>query len=103
MDLTIILSIVLPFLIGWLLKSPVGKYIPEPVAQVLARLDPAAVQTIMLHVGTREARRESAIDYVQTALREYGIELDRKSAAQVVDYLTTAYKAGHSFVRDKVK
>lgn len=100
--LTTLLMIVVPLLIGWLIKSPLGRHIPEPIAAILARLTPDAIQELMQHVGTREARRESAIEYVQMKLGSYGIMVDRQSAGQIVDYLTKCYKAGYSFVRDKV-
>jgi hypothetical protein len=100
--LTTLLMIVVPLLIGWLIKSPLGKYVPEPIAEILGRLTPENIQELMQHVGSKEARRESAVEYVQMKLGSYGIMVDRQSAGQIVDYLTKCYKAGYSFVREKI-
>lgn len=91
-DYVTIVSILLPFVVGWLLRSPIGKYIPSPVADVLAELSPQAIEEMYEHLSTKQARRESAIEYVQIVSARYGVSVDPDTATALVDYLTGAYK-----------
>jgi hypothetical protein len=91
-DYVTIVSILLPFVVGWLLRSPIGKYIPSPVADVLAELSPQAIEEMYEHLSTKQARRESAIEYVQIVSARYGVQVDADTATALVDYLTKAYK-----------
>jgi len=91
-DYVTILSILLPFLIGWLLKSPVGKYIPPALANVLADLSPQAIEEMYEHLSSKRTRRESAIEYVQVVCARYGVTVDAQAASALVDYLTGVYR-----------
>lgn len=102
MEWITIVAYLLPFVIGWLLKSPLKRWVPAPVAEVLERLDPLTIQRLAESLSTKEKRTETAIEEVQDIAAKYGVPIDRATAAQVVKYLTSAYKAGYKWVDERL-
>ncbi len=87
-----ILSYVVPIVGALLLQSPIGKRLPHAVVDVLAKLQPGAIDEMYDHLKTSEARRETAIEYVQAVALRYNVPVSPETAGQLVDYLTKVYK-----------
>lgn len=87
-----LLPFLLPFVFGWLLKSPVAKYIPHSVGDVLERLQPDDIQGLIAKYGTKQARRETAIEMLQGELSERGIDVEYNTAGDIVTYFEGRYK-----------
>lgn len=96
MDLDSIISILsyaIPILLAWLIKSPIGKHIPPVVADVLSRLQPGDIETLYDGVKSREARRETAMNYLITECAKRGIYIDDVAAGSLVDYFAKVYRS----------
>lgn len=87
-----LLAILIPYGIGLLQKSPVGKYFPDPWMDIIGRLDPVDYATLIQRFGTREQRRETAIVELQEWLSGKGVTVDRNVAAGMIGYLEAQYK-----------
>jgi hypothetical protein len=86
------LGYALPFIIGLLMKSPLWKSVPQSVATVLAQLDATTIAALYAKVRDKRARSETAMEVIQTEVKQYlGIELDNATAKQVVYWLQKLY------------
>lgn len=113
--LVTLLPFILPaigtWLIGWLIKSPLGKKLPKPVADFLTDLTPEEIDEYVTLAGTSQGRREFAIDKISRVLGDIATrnhldvseeQLD-KWAGSVLDHLIIYYKAGVRFATSKVR
>lgn len=85
-------SYLLPTIIAYLLKSPLGTHIPAAVADVLENLDASAIRELYDAVDTAAERRETAVNAIITISAKYGITVSSKTAAAIVDYITARLK-----------
>lgn len=85
------LPILVPFGVGWVMKSPFAKSIPAPVAKVLAKLDPATVQDVVSHLSSKDARHDTAADLLTGWAGKQGINLTPELADKVVSAIDSAY------------
>lgn len=82
-----VLPFLLPFIVGWLLKSPIGKYVPDSVVEVIKKLTPEQWSEISTAVISRKRDRELAVEFICYKGRQYGIEIDESTALAIVDYI----------------
>ncbi|MCE5322066.1 hypothetical protein LLG46_01985 [bacterium] len=82
------LGYLVPLVVAYLLKSPLGTYIPTAVAEVLEKLDANSIRELYDAVDTAAERRETAINAIMTISAKYGVAVSSKTAAAVVDYIT---------------
>lgn len=88
-----IIEIALPFVIGLLIKSPIWKGIPKPVARVLAKLDAATIEALYEKVKNKDRRRETAIEVIRSEVYEYlKVDVPESTAGDIVDWLQSEYK-----------
>lgn len=110
-----LLPVVLPavgsFLIGWLLKSPMGKKLPAPVAMFLRDLDPDELDDYVRMVGTTSGRRELVTDKIKSVMADIAARNNvavtdtqlSKWSKIIVSHLESYYKAGVVFASRKLK
>ena len=80
-----ILPMLLPFIIGLLIKSPIGKYVPVEVAEVIERVTPDQWRELINSVSAIR-RQEFIIELIRTKLRVYGVEITEKTAEAIYTY-----------------
>lgn len=109
--LPLILPLLGTFLIGLLMKSPLGKKLPKPVADFLTDLDPEELDYFVRLAITSTGRKEIAISAIMNKLRDIskrnGLTVDeillRKWAVSILDHLIMYGKAGVKFATSKIK
>ncbi|MEN6371908.1 MAG: hypothetical protein ABFD64_07825 [Armatimonadota bacterium] len=85
--LKFIVNLLLPFLVGLILKSPVWKKHPE--YQKFLTAD--AVSNLIDFLTDKNVRREAAIKEIQRVVETQGVHLDEKTAGELLDALIRAY------------
>lgn len=91
MDWKDLVPYILSFLIGWFIKSPLGKYVPSKVAEVVAKLDAADIDRVIGALSSKEARRDTAVALVVQIATRKGVPVSHELAGKVVDYLSNLY------------
>lgn len=81
------LGYVVPIVVAYLLKSPLGTYIPAVVVDVFEKLDASSIRELYDAVDTAADRRETAIDAIITISAKYGVTISYKTASAIVDYI----------------
>ncbi|MEN6357323.1 MAG: hypothetical protein ABFD83_09590 [Armatimonadota bacterium] len=81
------LGYIVPIVIAYLLKSPLGTYIPAAVAEALERLDTSSIRELYDAVDTASDCRKSAISAIITISAKYGVSISCRTAAAIVDYI----------------
>jgi hypothetical protein len=86
-------SYLIPVIIAWFVKSPLKKWIPAVVGDVLENLDSTAIRELYDAVDTAPERREWLINTTITTCARYGVTVSYKTAAAVVDHIAAKIKS----------
>lgn len=79
------------FLVGLVLKSPLGKYVPTSAARVAANLKPETVQAVVKTLQDPATRRALAIRKLQELASREGVAIEDELAGRVIDGLVVMY------------